>query len=530
MRTLKVLCGWLLCLMLAAPAAADTYLDQAASRLTQVEAALAAMAPGDAGTANKLQRQLRYVISDLNNSAEQGSDAWRAQQQRHAALVEQVRARGAAAPAAEPVAAPAAQPAPASGEALTPQEESRLRFFDREYRSYQTELAALTARDLQDEATRALYDKRQRKLQETLDAVQHRDNDTYRERERHLAAFRARVQELTEAGAAQTGALGDIDEQIALFRSEIPETYSARLAGEPSADPRQPNLPSPDAVRAWLDEITAMREIIARGGEYFAQVRENSDRFQRDAELQRYANWFTRYLPRNFTQEVEESVREWPLIVRNGARLKTEDITNERLLMEGWAKRNLQLNELATAAAENYLLYRTEYAGDTDVTALREDLAHLQGVGALIRTRYADALKDVRLPDAVSSDAGLLATARTLLRAYGVGPYRALRINYDMHRKRDTRWYEGRLWLREWDEFQCAAAQQIVNEWRTDEWRIVYFNFRKDHRNVNNTNLGKWYFTGRMISLPILPANIPGFGGDDPGWVTENFGGDDPGW
>lgn len=402
---------------------------------------------------------------------------------------------------------------PGSEAPLTSRDEGAIRFFDREYRSYMFDLEHATPQDLQNAATRENYGKRIKKLEETLASVQNRNNPEYRRRAEQLAAFKARVEELSGTADEQTGALGDIDEQIALFRAEIPETYSAELVTPHPEGQRLPTLPSPNEVRSWIERIVAMKEIIERGGEYFNRVKETSDRFQHDEALQRYVNWFTRYLPRNFKREVEGSVERWPLIVRDVARLQPEDVTRDRLLMRGWAKDNLELNALGQAAAENLRLYRSQYLKDSNLSDLDAQTAHLKKMERLIRDGYADALKDVRLPAAVSNDAGLLATAKRLLAADGVTGYRSLRINYNVTRKRDTRWYEGRLWVRVWDEFQCAAARKIDGE-----PRIVFYNFRKDHQNVGNTNLGTWYYTGPITSTPILESNIERFGGDDPGW------------
>jgi len=512
--------------LMAGAAAADYYIDQARPRLERIEAEFASMAAGDNSKASQLMRQLRYVSSDLNNSTERSSDEWQDLRNRYQDLAKSIPERAAAEPVVEvepePIAVPEAiaepeqaeetvsEPEPVVDEVNTPteeettaeeeaqpltsQDENQIRFFDRTYQSATYYLNSATPTDLQDETNVAWYDNKITQLRETLAKVENSNNPEFAERQTKLDEFIARVNELTGEGNEMAEALGDIDAQIELFRSEIPDTWSAVLE-KPHTEER---------VRVWVDDMIAMREIIKEGSEYMQQVKEGSDRYNSEPDLKRYVNWFINYLPSVFEREIEETVHDWPLAMQqHGLYWKPEDITDDRILMEGWAKLRLEGNALAQDAAKNLLVYHSGYLGDTDVSELQGNLAYLENIENLIREKYADALADIRMPPAVSSDEGLLATARQLLEDDGMESYRALRINYPVTRKRDTRWYEGRLWLRVWDEYQCAAAQQI-----NGEWRIVYFNFRKDHQNVNNTDLGYWYFTGRMKSTPILEEYI----------------------
>ncbi|MHC4392951.1 MAG: hypothetical protein ACYS22_16790, partial [Planctomycetota bacterium] len=159
-----------------APAEGDTdeHIEKAKARLDEVDKALAAMAPGDRGTAGKLLKQVGYANQDLGPSTKRDSAAWKGQLQRGRDLVVKIKEKGSAPPAPAPAPTPATTPAagtePAPGPAAELQymDKRNLQRFDKEHRRILSFLERETNETLADAKTSDDYLRVGAQLEEIL--------------------------------------------------------------------------------------------------------------------------------------------------------------------------------------------------------------------------------------------------------------------------------------------------------------------------------------------------------------------------
>lgn len=139
--------------------------------------------------------------------------------------------------------------------------------------------------------------------------------------------------------------------------------------------------------------------------------------------------------------------------------------------------------------------------------------ARIQAAVERYRELVALALDSVRMPAPKSTDPELLAAAAQALKNpdYGVGEWRRMVVNYDLHRK--EKW-EGEyrtgtvydtitVYEYVWDEFQVTTAEQVGGQWFMFANRLKYF-----HKGGPTTPIGRWILADRFQTTEILEANI----------------------
>ncbi len=287
---------------------------------------------------------------------------------------------------------------------------------------------------------------------------------------------------------------GDVDGQIALLKDQF------------SREKFQPELKDPlsvEKVSIWAASLKDWEKAHSEGVKFLENAAQFSVEARTDA-FKAYFRWYRDDLAGRIAKARDEGVDRIVSRVEQERRRWT------------WFKPNLADEKLVAGlvadleAAKDLTLmleaFEEAYKGAKDArwAGFREEFETRR---VTLLGGADQAIKDARLPAAVSTDGGLLAAAQAELvkPERGFGEVVRVVINAPLQKYEQVVWERDGFFLRKWEQFQVAFVEKVG----TDHW-IAYAQVKKIHQGSPTDIVGRWYVAnqGTFRSRRILAENI----------------------
>lgn len=284
---------------------------------------------------------------------------------------------------------------------------------------------------------------------------------------------------------------GDIDGQLALIQGQFPRD---------AFDPTPPKGATPDQIEEWARALRNWNDAVAKALDFFKRVEKLSIKARSD-EFFQYRYWFENNVRGKISSALAYARRDFEAPIHQGLNplIGGQNSSDP-------AKVKLAMDQVTAGidGASRLLAVQRGYDGAEDPELVKK-LATMRGLVEKIQGGAAEALKNERLPEPVSTDPTLLATARRLIAEdteWGIGSIRGLVINYDKHRRERVTYHDGWFYRYIWDEYQVTFAEQDGTDW----WvRTALF---KNYVLGADCTIGEWQLVSSQRWSKILPENI----------------------
>jgi len=525
-----------------APAEPDATTLAAKKSVDAVEKELPKLAPGDTKNASRLVKKLNAARKTLSKSdaAHRQHPLWNETVKRSNALDKQIRARAKEKPAAKPDSGK-----PTGGE--DPQAKKRTLPFGtmppdqppmspRDRVAWRRYFAGLE----RNYTTRAARDPRKVGRPDQLDAeLRLIKNQRANLAKRIGAQAHPRVKWAKEVIDA-TEAM--VKKQHAEGKKQLAEAKAAaeKEAGDVEAELREieaffdkdrldcvlkPPFPAPK-VEEWLKKLADLEALAPKGLALVEKFKQERPRYAKLPRVRKLEGLFKRGIPNNVKRGVERtalhytvsnSTHQGEMTAQIGFAQRLLDYTakgikESNLASDKWVKDSLQTIDdgIMAANAKQMVLEKRFNKRDPKLMTLMVQLRQL-------RTKLADAAKrllaDTRMPAADSTDAKLLALAKSTVKRAKWDPSSWKRVVINRGKKRheqrmreareDGRYLRIWKWTEVWEDFQVCAAEEVEGE-----LRLVYYTLKYLHVGPPWKTTKTWYVRGRIVSRRILPENV----------------------
>jgi hypothetical protein len=471
--------------------ALDDYTKKAIAELDSVAPEIEKIDPLDVAAINAIVGRLNGSRDLLSKSTNRQQQAWKDAAARADALDKRVRERHAQAKASGSAASPASGAAASGAAAVKALPDDIAKGLDRDdkylfenefvsvYRDYANQVNKTDPRYWADEFNAGKVTDAVARMRKVLQRVKNQGNDGVQLAGRMVgdleSAFKAKRAEGQRQAVAQKAAAeaeaADVGGRLAEVRAFFdPATFSCKL-DEPFTQ---------EKTRAWVAMLREYQALRKKGVTMLEKIVAEHPNYAQDQRVKDLRFWFGTQMDQYMARDIGMTT-EWYkdgasttqgrmlFLAENAARyLEKGMITDARLLDEEWVAAAIKETEDGLGAAMSLVVYRKEYLGK-DEPRYAKLATDLQGLSKLIQEKAVGALKNSRMPEAMSTDPKLLQVAKTVVARAGATGYERMVINYDVHSKsregKDAR-VEGeyivtRKWVEEWDEFQVALAEKV---------------------------------------------------------------------
>ncbi len=481
----------------SASQAQDQLVKQALTRIEKYEKLEPSLKEGDVETANRYINDLNYAAKRLKAAYDKTTTHYKDAVQRYGAIVEkiQTKARAGTPP-----------PKPAQGYDL-----EKLRQLNKEINAAYENLQMLSVAHMKDDFRRKSVAKEIEGFTERLAAFPTGDENVT-----IVTGNLANFRNLYE------GALAKLAQDEAGLPEVLAKLEVMRAKYDRKKLPVQPELPlTEDEVTLWVNQIANWRNNELPADLAFVQgLQGNSAANQQTVSsiLNMVAHTWPRYL-----NEMESGMRDKCY----SDAFRVDEYCDGILEIDPADRDQVQNRILGQGNFDGNLNRLRKYQNGVKIAALWDNLmqvedhpdrvaqaAKVEKAIGYLQKLAVDCLDQVRMPQAASTDEGLLKIAGDTLKAsdYKVAGWESMVINVDKARREKREAYirgesansaSVEYYHYVWDQFQVTTAER-----EGDKVWLYATTFCNYSSGGSTTPLNRWFVSGRIQLTPILPENI----------------------